>query len=237
MSGRALLALLSALVVAAPVSAKPAAKPAAHAVDWTRTVAGTTAGGYVMGNPKAKVRLIEYGSLSCPHCRRFDSEGAAPLIGKYVRSGKVSWEFRNYIRDPVDMAAALIARCNGSKSFFALSRALFNDQPAWFGKAVATPQDQLQELIALPPEQRFAAMARISGLDTWATAHGLPAARTRQCLTNSKSIDQLTKMTGQAVQDHPDFQGTPTFVINGQMVKDVGTWDALEPQLKAAVGG
>lgn len=236
MHRRVLLGLLSMLILAVPAAAKTAAKrPVAN--DWTHVVAATPAGGFVLGNPKAKVKLVEYGSLSCPHCRAFDEEGVPTLLGKYVKPGQVSWEFRNYVRDPVDLTAALIARCNGTRSFFPLVRAIYHDQPVWFGKAVAAPKDRLQKLADMPPQQQFVAMAKIAGLDAWATGHGLPAARTNQCLANVKSIDQLVQMTGAATEHHPDFQGTPTFLINGGLVKNVGTWDGLEPQLKAALGG
>src|SRR3982750_1794930 len=96
--------------------------------DWTMVVNPTAAGGYMMGNPNAKVKLIEFGSLTCPHCRAFDEEGVPSLIGKYVKSGQVSWEFRNYVRDGFDLTASLIARCNGAKAFFPLTRAIYKDQ-------------------------------------------------------------------------------------------------------------
>src|ERR1700740_3605091 len=57
--------------------------------DWTAMVAPTPAGGFVMGNPKAKVKLVEYGSMTCSHCARFRQTGAATLIGKYVKSCRV----------------------------------------------------------------------------------------------------------------------------------------------------
>jgi protein-disulfide isomerase len=236
MGRRVLLALLSMLMLAVPASAKTAAK-APRSADWTHVVAGTPAGGFVLGNPKAKVKLVEYGSLTCPHCRAFDQEGVPTLLGKYVKSGQVSWEFRNYVRDAADVTAALIARCNGARSFFPLVRGLFKDQPVWFGKAVATPKDQLEKLADLPPQRQFLGMAKITGLDAWAVAHGLPAAKSNQCLANLGSVDQLVKMTSDATEQHPDFQGTPTFLINGGLVKNTGTWDQLEPQLRAALGG
>src|SRR5262249_24688328 len=59
-----------ALVVPATVAAAVPARPGA--VDWSRTVVKTPAGGFLMGNPKAKVKLVEYGSLACPHCRHFE---------------------------------------------------------------------------------------------------------------------------------------------------------------------
>ena len=49
----------------------------------------------MMGNPNAKVKLIEIGSLTCPHCREFDEKGVPTLIDKYVKTGQVSWEFRH----------------------------------------------------------------------------------------------------------------------------------------------
>ncbi|MFL6743720.1 MAG: thioredoxin domain-containing protein, partial [Sphingomicrobium sp.] len=113
----------------APINLTPVAPPAGG--DWTQTVVATPEGGMLMGNPNAKVKLVEYGSLTCPHCRAFDEEGVPALLGKYVKSGQVSWEFRNYVRDAADLTAALIARCNGAKGFFPLVRALYHDQPFW----------------------------------------------------------------------------------------------------------
>src|SRR5690242_20265476 len=75
-------------------------------------VVNETSGGFMMGNPNAKVKLIEIGSLSCPHCQKFEEEGVPTLVDKYVEPGNVSWEFRTYVlHGPIDMAANLIARC------------------------------------------------------------------------------------------------------------------------------
>ena len=84
---------------------KPVAPPANG--DWSEVVAATPEGGFVMGNPNAGVKLVEYGSYTCGHCARFDEEGVQPLIDKYVKTGRVSFEFRNYVRDPYDLAGAL----------------------------------------------------------------------------------------------------------------------------------
>src|SRR5438045_6978532 len=98
-------------------------------------VANATSAGFMMGNPNAKVKLVEIGSLSCPHCKAFDDEGVPTLIENYVKPGKVSWEFRTYvIHGPLDMAANLLVRCNGPKTFFPLARALYKDQNVWIGK-------------------------------------------------------------------------------------------------------
>jgi protein-disulfide isomerase len=197
----------------------------------------TSAGGFVMGNPNAKVKLLEFGSLTCPHCREFDEKGAQPLIDKYVKSGQVSWEFRNYVRDPFDLAASLIARCNGAKTFFPLMRGMYKDQPKWIAKIQEAPQAQLEQLQNLPPNQQFVATARLAGLQDWAAARGVPVAKSTQCLANQNSINQLVQMNSDTTNQFPDFPGTPTFVINGKMVPQTGTWDKLEPALKSALGG
>jgi len=205
--------------------------------NWTMVVNATPAGGFMMGNPNAKVKLVEYGSLTCPHCKAFDDEGVPTLIGKYVKSGQVSWEFRNYVRDPFDLTASLIARCNGAKSFFPLMRALYDNQMGWVGKIQATPQAQLESLQNLPPTKEFVQAAKFAGLQDFAAARGVPVAKSNQCLGNESSINQLVQMTSDATNQFPNFPGTPTFVINGKMVENTATWALLEPQLKKALGG
>jgi protein-disulfide isomerase len=219
----------------APVKWEQVAPPKGG--DWTMVVNPTPAGGFMMGNPNAKVKLVEFGSLTCPHCREFDEQGVPTLVDKYVKSGQVSWEFRNYVRDPFDLTATLIARCNGAKGFFPLARALYKDQPTWVGKIQETPQDQLQALQNLPPTQQFAQAAKYAGLVDYAAARGVPAEKTNQCLSNEASINQLVQMTGDVTNELPNFPGTPTFLINGKMVENTATWALLEPELKKAIGG
>src|SRR5690348_15743699 len=132
---------------------------------WADVTNATSAGGFMMGNPNAKVKLVEIGSLSCPHCKAFDDKGVPPLIDKYVKPGSVSWEFRPYlIHGPIDMAADLIVRCNGLKTFFPLMQAIYKDQPVWMAKVESTPQDKLDQIQNLPTNQVFVAMANLLGL-------------------------------------------------------------------------
>jgi protein-disulfide isomerase len=203
--------------------------------DWTQSVTATPAGGFLMGNPNAKLKLIEYGSLTCPHCREFDEKGVPTLIGTYNKSGQVNWEFRNYVRDSFDIAATLIARCNGPTSFFPLARALYKDQSVWVGKIQAAPQAQLEAMQNLPPSQQFVQEAQLAGLQQWAALRGVPEAKSNQCLTDSGSVDRLVQMASDATTQYPDFPGTPTFILNGKMLDKTATWEALEPQLKAAL--
>jgi protein-disulfide isomerase len=199
-------------------------------------VVNATSDGFMMGNPNAKVKLVEIGSLSCPHCKVFEDEGVPNLVEKYVKPGKVSWEFRPYvIHGPIDMAADLIVRCNGLKTFFPLTQALYKDQAVWMAKVEATPQDKLEQLQNLPTNQVFVSMASLLGLQDWAAARGVPQAKSNQCLSDQKMIDHEVQVTSNVNSQYPDFQGTPSFVINGTLLSNTASWDKLQPQLDAAL--
>jgi len=203
---------------------------------WADVVNATSAG-FMMGNPNAKVKLVEIGSLSCPHCKAFDDEGVPTLVDKYVKTGKVSWEFRPYvIHGPIDVAANLVIRCNGVKTFFPLMQALYKDQAVWMAKVQAVPQDKLEQIQNLPPNQVFVTYANLLGLQDWAAARGLPQAKSNQCLTDQKMIDREVQITSDVNTQYPDFHGTPSFILNGTMLdKTVGTWETLEPKLQEAL--
>lgn len=201
---------------------------------WTDVV-NQTSDGFMMGNPNAKVKLIEIGSLSCPHCKAFEDEGVPTLVDKYVKSGQVSWEFRPYvIHGPIDLAADILIRCDGLKTFFPLSKALYKDQDSWMGK-VETNQDKFAQIQNMPPTQAVPATATILGLQDWFAARGLPQAKANQCLSNQQMIEKEAQVTNNVNDQYPEFTGTPAFVINGKMVKDAASWDKLLPALDAAV--
>jgi protein-disulfide isomerase len=216
-------------------------KPPANG-DWSTVTVATSAGGFRMGNPDAKVKLVEYGSMTCPHCASFSKAGYEPLVNTYVKGGKVSYEFRNYVRDPFDIAASLIARCNGSKSFFPLTEALYKDQLDWVGKIQAAPEAQINGLQNLPPDKQFVEIAKIADLQQWAAMRGVPTAKSAKCLTDQGAVDQLVQMNSDATNQFPQFQGTPTFIINGKQVElgpvtEAQVWSSLETKIKEALGG
>ncbi len=227
---------IAALSLALTILAPPAAA-AAGKTDWTKTVVKTAAGGFQMGNPKAKVKLVEFGSMTCPHCGHFDETGAPQLIEKYVKTGKVSFEFRNYVRDPFDLAAALVARCNGPKTFFPLTRALFKDQNSWEDKARSIPQDDLQQAFSSGPDEIAVQAAKFVGFQDWAANHGLPPEKSGQCLANAADVNGLVQMAADANAKYPDFKGVPAFLINGKLLDETYDWETLEPKLRKAVGG
>ena len=216
------------------VAAAPVAAP--NNGDWSTIVRATPEGGFVMGNPNAKVKLIEYGSLTCPHCAEFEEEGGAALVDNYVKKGLVSYEFRNFVRDPYDMTAALIARCGGPASFFGLTRAFYTTQKDWVGKIQTADPAQMQALEGQPPQAQFKALADIAGFPAFAAMRGVPKAKTEACLADPAAASQLVSMNSDAVSNF-NVQGTPTFIINGTTVENAAAWEALEPKIKEALGG
>ena len=231
---RALAASLAALVLlAAPGTssaqrARPRA-PAAHR-DWSLTAMRTPEGGVRIGNPAAPVKLIEYGSITCPHCAAFSGEAAAALRGGQVRAGRVSWEYRPYLIFPTDPAAFLLLNCLPPASFFPAMETLYATQRQWFGRVQALPEAELQRLQALPPIQMSTGMIRAAGLDAFFRARGLSAAQVNACLADRAALQRLVGVTRHAGE--LGVEGTPTFFING---RSVGTqdWARLQPMLTA----
>jgi protein-disulfide isomerase len=201
---------------------------------WVDVVNETSAG-YVMGNPNAKVKLVEIGSLGCPVCKKFEDEGA-PQLREMVKGGQLSWEFRPYlIHGAIDMAANLIARCNGPKTFFPIADALYKDQDKWMGKLQTVPEAQLQQVQNLPPNQVFVEIAKLVGLQDWAAARGIPQAKSNQCLSNQAMIDKEVQVSTDVNNQYPDFKGTPSFILNGTLLEETSSWEKLKPQLEAAL--
>jgi protein-disulfide isomerase len=215
---------------AAPIEA--VAPPAGG--DWSRMITQTAEGGFLMGNPNADVKLVEFGSMTCPHCAEFAETGYETLVNNYVKTGRVSYEFRNFVRDPLDITLSLVARCGGSERFFPLTDAMFASQREFFERVQSAPTDRQQALAQLPPAQQFAGFAELAGLQQWAAQRGVPPARQQQCLSNQAEIDRLVQMNSDAAQFN--IPGTPAFLINGELAENASAWNALEPQIREALG-
>ena len=176
----------------------------------------------MMGNPNAKVKLVEIGSLSCPHCKWFEEEGAPILIDKYVKTGQVSWEFRPYIiHGPIDMAANLVARCNGAEDFLPdHAGAVQGSGGAGWARSRRCRRTRWRRCRTCRPTRCSWQMASLMGLQDWAAARGVPQAKSNQCLSDQKMIDNEVQQTSDVNNQFPEFTGTPAFVINGKMLKD-----------------
>ena len=238
-----LLAGLAAVAVAASGAASaapakkraaPAARTAPAAKDWTKIVVATSEGGFRMGNPLAPLKLVEYGSFTCSHCATFAGEGAPQLIQNYVKTGRVSFEYRTFVRDPFDVAAALVARCAAPANFFRLSHDIFAAHGQWVARLQAVGPDEVKAMNALAVPERIARLASIGGFDAMAAKAGVPAAKVRQCLGDEKAMNQLVTMT-QIATNKMGLRGTPSFLLNGKLT-DAHSWAALEPLLKLPGG-
>jgi protein-disulfide isomerase len=203
--------------------------------DWTQNIAKTPEGGFRMGNPEAPVKLVEYGSLSCPHCAEFEEQGAPTLRDKYVKSGQVSWEFRPYLLFPTDPGVSLLVNCQTEGSFFPAVEQLYKDQDSWIGKIRAMPKDQLDALGTMPPAQAAGIVARGAGLDEFFRQRGMPSAQIQSCLTDPAGLEKIAEVKRKG--DEAGVNGTPSFFINGKVVEGAAAWAALEPALVEAIGG
>lgn len=206
--------------------------------DWSQLVNQTAEGGMLLGNPNAKVRVVEFASMTCGACAAFSNEDKPKLVDQYVKAGNVSFEFRNYVRDPLDITMALVARCAGAnKQFFNLTDAMFTDQKGFFDRIQAVPEAQLSQLQGLAPAQQFQRMAEYSGLQEWAAQRGLPSGRSSQCLANQAEIDRIVQMNSDASSSY-EIAGTPTFLVNNEVVRPQAgqtNWTSLEGAIKAAL--
>lgn len=227
----ALIAMPLALSGAAPKSIH---KPAPRS-DWTSTVVMTPEGGFRMGNPAAHVKVVEYGSLACPHCRHFEETGYKPLLQKYVRSGDVSYEFRTFLLNGPDIAVSLLTRCGGAARFFPMAQVVYERQPQWEGKiqqAVSTLSEaQKADLDKMTDQQRIVRFAELGGLQQLGSGFGLTPQKARQCLSDPKALQRLLDITEAATK--AGVQHTPTFLLNGKMT-DAATWEQLEPLIRQA---
>ncbi len=212
----------------------PAAAGAVAGKNWLDEMVATPEGGFRVGNPDAKVKLVEYASLTCPHCRDFKSESDADLHAKYIATGKVSYEYRNFLLNGPDMAASVLARCEGPRQFFNLMNAFYASQGEWtepFTKM--TPEDS-KRIGALPQDQQVAAVAKIGGLDKFMRARGMTGAQFDKCIDDAAALKRLTDMQSEA-SGKLGVSGTPTFFINGVKQDGINTWPQLEPKLVSAL--
>lgn len=213
-------------------SAVPAAPARAAQKDWTKTVVLTGDGGFRMGNPAAPVKIVEFGSMTCPHCAEFAKSAKGPLAER-VRTGKVSFEFRNMVLNGVDVTASLIARCAGPAGFFRLTDDLYAAQSGWVGKISGLDKPQRDRLQALPEGQRLVGIADAGGLTQIAARAGVPPQKAKACLADPAALERLGKMHEAAAA--LGVTGTPTFLVNGTMIH-AHDWAELEPLIRKAGG-
>jgi protein-disulfide isomerase len=214
-------------------TAPVAGKAAPTGTNWVETVTRTPEGGWLMGNPDAPVKLVEFGSRTCHVCREFAEASYEPLSSKYVATGKVSFEFRDFLRNGADVSAALVGGCGGTGPFFTILHQMYVDQPRVLDTLQKLPQSYYEELGKLSLQQQASRFAESTGYLDFVKQRGIPEAKARACLADTAEAEKLQKMNEKANADYP-IPGTPTFLINGKMLENTVNWQQVETALKAA---
>ncbi len=163
-----------------------------------------------MGDPSG-VSMIEYGSLTCPHCAVFSREVFPELKKDYIDTGKVRFIFREFSRNPLDVAGFVLARCVGDDKAFAATELLFTEQDKW-------------AFVDKPLEPLIAAMRPA----------GLSHDQAMTCLKDQSKADAIVAI-GKRGNDEVKITGTPTFVIDGKVYGGELSFDQLKAILDPLV--
>lgn len=201
---------------------------------WADVASKTEAGGYLIGNADAKIKLIEFMSLTCSHCAEFADQGSAEMREKFVNTGQVSYELRNFVRDPQDMAGTLLTQCGAPEKYWEMTDAMLGVQKAMYDRLKATPEAQMKAANALPPETRFIQIAKNAGLTDVALAKGLDPAAAQTCLADSANSGKIAARVSGYLKEYK-LTGTPAFFINGKPIELNGSgtrWEQMREILQ-----
>ncbi|MEH6714265.1 DsbA family protein [Parasphingorhabdus flavimaris] len=212
-------ALAAATVIAAPASAQQSDR-----------VTLSSMGGHVMGNPLAKHKLTEYMSYTCNHCAAFEAESHQQLKTKFINKNHVSFEIRNLILNPIDLTAAMLARCGGRTRFFGNHHALLAQQSTWLKKFQSVSPEVMATMNDGTVPERLRKIARASGLDELMKGRGYTAPQIDACLSDKAEQDKILAMTKHATVTLK-LTGTPSFTLGGKPLAKVHSWGALQPKL------
>ena len=168
-----------------------------------------------LGNPKAKVSVVEYASASCPHCARWDMEVFPAFKAKYVDSGKVRYTLKEYLTDPEALAAAgfLLARCAGKDRYFPVLDAVFKGQDQ-----MVQSGDVRGVLAKIAKDPGGMSEAQLDACMRDTAAEKALAARVDRHLR----VDKVTS--------------TPTFIINGRRIEGEMSLPELDAAIAKAAG-
>jgi protein-disulfide isomerase len=164
-----------------------------------------------LGSPDAPIKFLEYAAPSCPHCAHFEETIFPQIKQKYIDTGKVFYIFRSFPLNPSDGAAEAIARCLPADKYFWFLDLLFRNQKTW------------------DPEYGITDVR--GGLIRVARIAGMTAEKVDQCIADKSEQDRINQVAQDGEQKYT-IQGTPTFVINGEVIQAPdATWPALQKKL------
>jgi protein-disulfide isomerase len=199
--------------------------------NWADTYSVTPEGGYLMGNPNAPLKLVEFAALSCSHCAEFSEKSAAELHGNFVASGRVSLEVRFFMLNALDVPATLLATCSAPEAALPLAKQFWAWQGQMFENLKANGP-AMEAASQLPVNQRFAAIARAGGMDAFFASRGVSVDQASICLADSAKATKLVEATSKAGEEY-GITGTPTFLLNGKKIEG-GTWEGVRTVLEQA---
>lgn len=223
---RRLFAVLA--VALATFAAAASAGPAA--VNWNRTVTVTPAGSHVLGNPQAKVKVTEYVSYTCPHCAHFAVQSEGPLQLAYISKGTVSIEVKHLLRDPIDLAAALLANCGTKDKFFGNHAAFMRGQQQWIQPLMGASEAQRTRWSTGPKLARLRAISSDFHLYEVLEPRGYSRPQLDHCLADEAMAKRIAAQGADA--QTLGIDSTPSFAINGTLLAGTHDWETLEPQIK-----
>jgi protein-disulfide isomerase len=146
----------------------------------------------ILGKADAPVTVIEYASLTCPHCAHFAANTFPKVKQELIDTGKIRWVYRDFPLDRLALRAALLAHCMPKEEYFTTLNALFSSQNDW--AAAADPNAALGQI------------GRTGGLDQ---------PTIEKCLSDKASIDKIVARIQEGEQRY-NLKSTPTFIINGK---------------------
>jgi len=167
------------------------------------------------GNPKAPLTIVEYAAPSCPHCAHFN-EAMFPFIKQnYIDTGKAYYVFRVFPLSQVDVAAESMARCLPAENYFQFIDLLFRNQPKWDPDGYQIP-DVHAALVD---------MGRIAGMNS---------DQVDKCINDQDAQKHATDV-GLFAQKTYNINGTPTFIVNGEIAPPFESTDDIKKYLDAVL--
>jgi protein-disulfide isomerase len=197
--------------------------------DWDTVVAKTDFG-HRVGNPDAKVKLVEFFSYTCPHCAEFAQQGEGAIKIGYLAPGKVSVEYRHLIRDPVDLTVGMLVNCGATGRFPGNHAAFILGQSRWIGPLARPTQAQTTRWRTAGAAGRRA-IAGDFGFYAIMERRGYRRTDVDRCLADEAMANRLAQISARE-WDRPGIDATPSFAINGIVMPGTHTWAALSRQLE-----